>query len=519
MRFAIIRSILVGVALVTILGGCTKDPTFSSVVTTEPVIQYNPSGYNPLAASIELTTSEPFSIEIRVKGRHGAQSDVIKRFNSASTELDLPILGLYPNFANQIEVVFYTAQGDSIESRNLTIRAQGLPLDKPEVTIDQLEPGRPVEGFNLVNYFGHNGSFLPQRPLMFDAFGDIRWYLDFTSHPILSNLFYDNGLIELQNGNLAFGDGTSDAIYEIDRLGNILNTWDLMGFGFHHHLLEKPNGNFLVTVNDNSLPTVEDVIIEIDRNSRQIINTWDLNTSLDNRRRTWDTDIADLNVDWFHANGLAYDERDNTIIVSGRTQGTVKLTANNEVVWILAPHKGWATAGNGEDLNQFLLQPLDAGGQPISDQAILDGDINHPDFEWSWYQHAPILLPNGNLMLFDNGENRNFTGTSLYSRAVEYEIDDANRTLRQVWSYGKDRRQELYLRIVSKVAFYSSKSHVLFTPGAIRFGGPTGSDNFGKVIEVDRTTSEVVFEASVMAPIAPFNITFHNAIRVPLYTR
>ncbi|MCB0663179.1 MAG: aryl-sulfate sulfotransferase, partial [Saprospiraceae bacterium] len=123
----------------------------------------------------------------------------------------------------------------------------------------------------------------------------------------------------------------------------------LRGYGFHHHVIEKPNGNFLVTVNDFSKSTVEDVVIEIDRNSGNIINTWDLNESLEKGRQAWETDIADLNVDWFHANALEYSPTDDCILVSGRTQGVVKLDVNNEVKWILAPHKDWDLNGRGQD--------------------------------------------------------------------------------------------------------------------------------------------------------------------------
>lgn len=66
----------------------------------------------------------------------------------------------------------------------------------------------------------------------------------------------------------------------MDWLGNIINNWPFPGFRFHHNVQEKPNGNFLVTVSKEGSSTIEDYIIEIDRNSKQVINTWDLNASL-----------------------------------------------------------------------------------------------------------------------------------------------------------------------------------------------------------------------------------------------
>ena len=183
------------------------------------------------------------------------------------------------------------------------------------------------------------------------------------------------------------------------------------------------------------------------------------------------------------------------------------------MAYILAPHREWGTSGGGTDLTQFLLTPLDANNTPITDMDVLDGISNHPDFEWSWYQHSPILMPNGNLMVFDNGDNRNYTGAGPYSRAVEYEIDETNKTIKQVWQYGKERGAETYSRIVSKVSYVADNNSILFTPGAATDGGTPG----GKIVEVDYNSKSVLFEATIMPPNTVFNISFHNVLRINLY--
>ena len=476
-------------------------------------IQLNPGGYAPLSAELTFTGGLPVELQVRVVGKHGPASDAIKVYEPASQQWKVPVLGLYPDYDNEVIVTYFDETGSQLLEETFTIRTQPLIEEMPTVDIAVDLGGDIAAGYNLVNYFGHTGEFLPQRPFMFDRFGDIRWYLDYSAHPDLSSLFFDNGMILLQNGNLLFGNGNSGQLYEVDRLGQVIKQYSLQGYGFHHHVIEKPNGNFIVTVNDPGKPTVEDVIIEINRNNSQIVRTWDLNESLDNQRRAWPTDLADLNIDWFHANALAFDPTDNSIIVSGRTQGTVKLTENNDLVWILAPHREWETSGTGQDLRQYLLTPLDATSTPLEDPLVLDGTTNHPDFEWSWYQHSPIILPTGNILQFDNGDNRNYTGAGPYSRAVEYEIDEDKKTIRQVWTYGKERGTAAYSRIVSKVSYDEQTNHVLFTPGATSFSGR----QMGRVIEIDKSGGNVVFEATVTPPIAPFSITFHNVIRVPLY--
>ncbi len=490
-----------------------EPPTANSSIIESFRITNNPNGVAPLTALLQLETNQEVVIQMRVIGLNGAASDVIRDFSEVGTSFRLPVIGLYPEHNNQVELTFFNGSGTKIGSETISIQTTRLIADLPQISIDKYNTDATTPGWNLVNYFGHNGNIFPQRPFMFDEFGDIRWYFDFSRHPNLNNLFFDNGMNRLQNGNFIFGDKNANTIYELNLMGEFVNQWNLVGYGFHHTVIEKQDGNLLITVNDLSKETVEDVIIELGRQTKSVTNTWDLNESLDNGRTTWDSDITDIQKDWFHANSLYHDPQDNTILVSGRTQGVVKLTETNEVIWMLAPHKDWEQNGNGEDLTSFLLQPIDANDQPITDPQVLNGTTNHPDFEWAWYQHAAIYLPNGNLLLFDNGENRNYSQAEKYSRAVEYEIDDTNKTIKQVWTYGKERGASAYSRIVSRVEYHESTDNVLFTPGAILFEG----QNYGKVIEIDRQSDEVVFEATITPPQANFNITFHNVQRMPLF--
>ncbi len=465
--------------------------------------------FAPLTAVIHVETSKPSKVSVMVAGKHGAASDVVKDFDAVGTTHDIPVLGLYAGFANTVQLVFKSETGGEYARKTYTIQTAPLPGGTfPQIRIDARQDGQYAPGMTLVSYFGYKASAFPQSPFIFDAWGDVRWYLDFSAHASFGNLFYDDGIERLKNGNFYFGDINSSSIYEIDHFGRIVNTWFLPGYQFHHQVLEKPNGNFLVCASKAGDATTEDWILELDRTSKQIIRTWDLRASLQYGRRTLTNDA----VDWIHVNAVAYDASDNTIIISGRTQGVVKLDEGNRVVWILSPHKGWGTSGNGVDLRTRLLQPIDANGDPIRDQSILDGNTSHADFEWNWYQHAPKLLPNGHLMLFDNGDNRNFGAAAAYSRAVEYVIDKSSMTVKQVWTYGKERGAPTFSRIVSDVDFLPASNHVIWSPGAI-----TSSTTYGKVIEVDYATKSVLFEATLTPPNAFFGITFHRTDRLSLY--
>ncbi len=453
---------------------------------------------------------------MKVAGRNGPDSDILVDIPGEATDFRIPVHGLYANHANTVTLTFTDRMGADLGTQKYTIQTGPALADLPFITIQHADRMEMEPGMTLVSYFGHAGSPFPQRPFIFDSYGDIRWYLDFRTHPQLQNLFYDDGIERLANGNFYFGSGGEtvgsegdNKVYEVDLFGTVVNTWEMPGYSFHHEVFEKPDGNFLVTVSKQNAPTIEDFIIEIDRSTGDIIREWDLNVSLQNTRTALSADAND----WIHVNAVTFDPSDNSILISGRTQGVVKLTPENEVVWIMSPHRGWDLSGNGTDLNQYLLTPLDKDGQPIPTQAVLDGTGNHPDFEWNWYQHAPSLTENGGVLLFDNGDNRNFTASGPYSRAVLYQVDAENLTVQQLWQYGKERGAETYSSIVSDADYLPAANHVLFSPGAINFNGA-----YGKSIEVSVDTGDVVFESTIIPPIAFFGlISFHRTERLSLY--
>jgi arylsulfate sulfotransferase len=500
------------VILLFVLSSCKKDQTTTEAPATvtgsfvqaqiiNQSVTPNPSGYAPLTASIEFSTSIATRAQIRVVGKNGSASDVIKMFDTLSLHHVLPVLGLYAGYANTVELTLFDSANNALGTSSVSIQTAGLNASLPAIAINTSQSGKRP-GMTMVNYLA------TVMPFVFDEFGDIRWYLDFRQHPTLSNLNYDVGPERLRNGNLYFGDINSAAIYEVDMMGYVLNTWSFPGYIFHHRVCEKPNGNFIVSVSKQGLSTIEDQIIEIDRQSKQIVNTWDLRQSMQYSRQALTTNTSD----WLHVNSVEYDSSDNTIIVSGRTQGVVKLDYSNKVVWLLAPHHGWGLSGDGTDLNTKLLQPLDASGNPITDTSVLSGFNNHPDFEWNWCQHAVKVAPGGNLSLFDNGDQRNWVAAGPYSRAVIYHIDPVAMTVQQLWRYGKSRGAETYSRIVSDVDIDADLNHVVFSPGAIQNNGASG-----RVVEVDKTTSAILFEATITPPDASAAVTFHRTQRLSLY--
>ncbi len=367
----------------------------------------------------------------------------------------------------------------------ILIETDPLPVFFPDVEIVAAQTELMEPGWSLCCHAVGTGTDFASYPLMFDEEGIIRWYL---SLPLRAN-----GLMApmepLGNGNLIFG-GTAKA-YEYDMMGNEINHWQVPGnYSIHHDIVEKPNGNLLVAVVDYNLETVDDIILELDRTSAAIVNNWDMRQVLDMSRR----DLVNDSVDWFHMNAIWYSEDDNCLVVSGRQQCVVKVTDDNELVWILAPHKGWGKAGvdgSGHETSDYLLTAVDANNTAYDDSVQM-GTKASDSFSWSWRQHAPMYLPDGNLFLYDNGFNRNFAPAERYSMGTEYEIDETNMTVKQVWQYGKERGPEFHSMIISDVDLLEQTGNRLITSG-ITFSAP----NYTTIAEVSYPGKDLIFEAKL----------------------
>jgi hypothetical protein len=119
-----------------------------------------------------------------------------------------------------------------------------------------------------------------------------------------------------------------------------------------------------------------------------------------------------------------------------------------KVVWLLGNHDGWSEAEQ-----KLLLKPI--------------GE----NFQWQYHQHAAKLTPQGTILLFDNGNYRARPGQERqkpedsYSRAVEYKIDEVNRTVEQVWVYGQSPDERFHSPFICDVDWLPQTGNVLVTDG------------------------------------------------------
>lgn len=502
----------------------TLGTSVESLITN---LEVNPSGYNPLAANAIMNLPALGHIKLVVHSKDGAKApDVEHFFSSIEKGQTIPILGLYPNYNNQVTLIYTDKEGNERASSTIEVKTGSLkdiflPQNLRVVTADvsRMEPG-----MTLVNSPGQSDEDT-SVPYMFDADGEIRWVLDWQNHPELKHIGFHCGLKRMQNGNYLAGDVNNGQIVEVDLLGNLVSRWKTSdgGFAFHHEVSETSNGSILIAATkndaklaDNSNVRILDHIAELNPHTGMITQLWDLTEVLDSARITFSVvpdgyesnTMAQSKSNWCHNNGVT-GTADGSILCSCRWQGLVKFSRLGELKWVIAPHNAWNDA-----YKKYLLTPLDKDGEPITDPEVLNGTKAHPDFDWGWGVHCPVELPNGHIMCFDNGFSRFYnveSSAERYSRAVEYEVDEKNMTIRQVWEYGRERGSSCFSTQVSGVQYLEQTNNRLFCPG---INNLLSNGYGGRVIEINASTGEVVFEVEVQSSGSP---AFHRANRISLY--
>src|SRR5947209_5914909 len=106
------QRILIALAAICLLYSCShKDKKNDNLLRPgiaidfdipQDSIKVNPYGYTPLSALVNFTTERAGSTVLIVKGKHGAASDVVHRFNDPGLSHSIPVIGMYANYANTV---------------------------------------------------------------------------------------------------------------------------------------------------------------------------------------------------------------------------------------------------------------------------------------------------------------------------------------------------------------------------------------------------------------------------------
>ena len=417
----------------------------------KPFLRVNPYLINPLSAVVAFRTEEETAVTVTIFGKE-ERGTIVHTFPKAREHI-LPILGLYGDYANQIEIRLYGGRAN-----RLTIQTEPLEEQVPTLLSMKTEPEYAGKDFIFVT------PSLNACATAFDYKGDVRWHL---TVPVIFEM------ARLRNGNFLIGTERvmqmpyyMSGLYEMTLMGKIVKEYAIPG-GYHHDQCEMEDGNILVLTEDPGYETVEDVIVLLDRETGEIRKTWDLKDCLVPGEGP---SGGYTPKDWFHNNALWYDKHTNSITLSGRhVDAIINIDYDTgKLNWILGDPETWP-----EDKRKYFFTIKGEG-----------------DFDWPYEQHGCLVTPNGGIMCFDNGHYRSkirekfLLNRDSFSRGVLYQIDRETMTIEQLWQYGKERGEEFFSSYIGNVEWYG-EDHYLVHSGGIQYYGEHASEKPAALLQGD----------------------------------
>jgi hypothetical protein len=339
--------------------------------------------------------------------------------------------------------------------RSATLAADSLPPDFPN--IQAAVYGRTAPGRLFLTDLHFNG-FGPSRLLILENDGTPFFQrqfpgvvLDFEKQP---------------DGRLTYFDNVARGFFALNARYDVVDSFRC-GNGYstdNHELVLLPNGHAVLMSYDVQIMDLSQIVVGGMYDARVIgliIQELDRDKNVVFQWRSWDhfqiTDVVSHSltaktVDYVHGNSIDVDPDGNLILSSRHMNEVTKISrTTGDILWRL-----------GGKNNQFTFV-----NEPIS--------FSH--------QHCARRLPDGHIILFDNGNFR----TPLFSRAVEYAIDGVQRTATLVWQY----------RHNPDIVSTATGSVQRFSNGNTLIGWGTANPTLTEVAADGSLVSELTFDPGV----------------------
>lgn len=448
-----------------------KDYDCNGYTIKNPKVVLNPYGNSPLTALIMFETKKKVTPKVTIVGKDD-NSTFTHTFEKEDDHY-LPIYGLYADSVNEV-IIEYKENGKKIKE-TIQIKTDKLPDDM--ILPTSVYANKDELSNDLYFYTPSSRGYT----CAYDVNGDVRWYL--TNYALWKIDKLENGHLLVSTERLVNNPYYMTGLYEMDMLGKIYNEYSLEG-GYHHDYYEMENGNLLIASdNFDGNGTVEDYIVELNRQTGEIVKEFNLQDVLkmdDGQSENW------TSYDWFHNNSVWYDKKTNSITLSGRHQDAVINIdyKSGKLNWIIGDPTNWSS-----EYQKYFFKPV--------------GD----NFEWQWSQHAAMITPEGYVFILDNGNNKSklkenyVDARDSYTRGVMYKIDTENMTIEQVWEYGKDRGSSFYSPYISDVDYIDENHYIVHSGGIVYVNGensnqPAGLGGYDKLVSdtVELKNNQIIFE-------------------------
>lgn len=459
-----------------------EDYNLGNYSILNPYISINPYKTAPLTALLMFNSSKLGNISITVKGKdeystiNHTFNDIGKSYKS-NFLYEIPIIGLYENFKNTIEISIHY-EDNTFEQNTIFIQTEtvsnniGFNIDVEIANTKLMETG--------FTFFADSTN---KQYIALDCNSEIRYIFKFYNWEI-PQLFH-----QLKNGNFLLTI-TSGHIFEIHLIGKIYSQYkDLRAV--HHDTIALPNGNILNTSHsDINTKYKQDGIIELNYETGEVVNDIDLKNIL-NKDRFNKSDFHD----WLHMNSLFYCENDESLVISARHQGVFKISYPEcELKWITS------IDSELDYLGDKYLKPIGSNFKPPVGQhsATILNNSKSKNKSKNKSTTSEIV----HLLVFDNNctflEMPNFADNRKYSCISLYEINEKLMTIERIWSYGEDLGEEFFCERVCNTSMLSN-DNLLITFGHRDFEIAKSGNlkNTATIMEISKNTKEIIYKVHI----------------------
>ncbi|MGO9480236.1 MAG: aryl-sulfate sulfotransferase [Candidatus Kryptoniota bacterium] len=308
-----------------------------------------------------------------------------------------------PTIANQIH-----------KSKKRVASTNSLPADFPTITVDS--SNNPADGkIFLANFSITQNDSIGNFLMILNNDGSVARYVSL-NQPSFDFKVLPNGELSYADVIVNYGEYGLVKWIVMDTTLTPVDTFEC-GNGYVadlHDFILLPNGHALLFAYDSepvdmsqyggsANATVIGVVVQEIDASKNVVFQW----------RSWDylpmtdsyIDLTSQTVDLIHANAIDADNDGNILLSMRHLSSIIKIDRQTgNIDWIL-----------GGKQNQFTFIGEDASNSP----------------NYFSFQHDVRVQPNGDITLFDNGNQH----TPNYSRGVEYALDEQNKKATLVWQY------------------------------------------------------------------------------------
>lgn len=380
------RRAYVGIAAAAFLSACLDitappPPVVAPAVIHRAAIDTLATG----AVVLDLLASDAVRVEVRYWNETGNILEVRDAVPAAGQGILLPELEAGHHYTYLVSA--YNSRNVPCEPARGEFDVPGLPADLAMVRF--VTRGTSTMPLTMVQSFMDFMGFV-----IVDRTGAPVWWWRAKGSP--------QGFARRANGNFVLLDATK-GLYEVTPARKLVHAMTDRAVGVvHHDVLVTPENTVLFltsdtrTVADSTL--TGDAIWEWTPETGAVRKRWSVFDALDPA-----TDVGPKSnaADWTHANSISFGDHGNVILSLNWLDQVLSLSPDFSRI-------EWRLGGHG---STYTFAP----------DASFHG------------QHTAEILPNGHVMMFDNGRDR--AAPNRYSRALELALDAGTHTASVAWSY------------------------------------------------------------------------------------